>query len=350
MTEMNEKVDEANVPREPWQRLLEEDGDGPPETTDARIRANARRDLAPRGQRWWLPASLAASFVLAVLIVRSEIGTGRLMPIAADAPGGNEAMDARIIERQEGEQAREPGQAPSAASQRAEKQREVAESDEYGYQDSELGSEAAGDGSARRRAGARTKVGERESRGTRGTRDCRTCGRPAEFRGRAATRRRPPRTPPRRRLRQRCKGRQETRRSRRDRYAPAHIRTVDADHVFVVDPAARRGSRGRLESRDTGGDVALPKPEAWYAAIERLRRDGQHRGGGPRARAPEESLPGLARGTRQAAGETLNRAHSARRRFLPSLSSRRWAASSFGYSGSTRSSVSTRIFATAARM
>jgi hypothetical protein len=146
MTEMNEKVDEANVPREPWQRLLEDDGDGPPETTDARIRANARRDLAPRGQRWWLPASLAASFVLAVLIVRSEIGTGGRIPIADAARGGNEAMDARIIDRNEGEQAREPGQAPAAASRRTDKQREEAESDEYGYQDSELGTEAAGTG------------------------------------------------------------------------------------------------------------------------------------------------------------------------------------------------------------
>jgi hypothetical protein len=143
---MNEREDEANVPREPWKRLLEDGADGPPETTDARIRAAARRDLAPRGQRWWLPASLAASFVLAVLIVRSEIGSGGRVPVFTTERGGDEAMDARIIDRNEGEQAREPGPAPAAAPRRADKQREETESDEYGYQDSELGQEAAGTG------------------------------------------------------------------------------------------------------------------------------------------------------------------------------------------------------------
>lgn len=145
MTEMNESNEEANVPREPWKRLLEDGDSGPPETTDARIRAAARRDLAPRGQRWWLPASLAASFVLAVLVVRSELGTGGRAPMPAQR-GGDSAIDARIIDRNEGEQAREPGKSPAAPARQKSNQRETAESDVYGYADSELGQEAAGTG------------------------------------------------------------------------------------------------------------------------------------------------------------------------------------------------------------
>ena len=60
--------------REPWQRLLRDRAGAPSETTDARIRAAARRALAPRAARWWLPASLAASFLLAVLIVQWQYG------------------------------------------------------------------------------------------------------------------------------------------------------------------------------------------------------------------------------------------------------------------------------------
>lgn len=146
MTEMDDRKDEAKVPREPWKRLLEDPADGPPETTDARIRAAARRDLTPRGQRWWIPASLAASLVLAVIVVRSEIGSGGRIPIAMTERGGDAAMDARIIDRNEGEQAREPGESAAAASPQRSKQRETAESDAYGYADSELGQEDAGTG------------------------------------------------------------------------------------------------------------------------------------------------------------------------------------------------------------
>lgn len=146
MTEMDERDDEANVPRKPWKRLLEDPADGPPETTDARIRAAARRDLKPRGQRWWIPFSLAASFVLAVIVVRSEIGSGGRIPIAMTERGGDAAMDARIIDRNEGEQAREPGESAAAPSPHRSKQREKAESDAYGYADSELGREDAGTG------------------------------------------------------------------------------------------------------------------------------------------------------------------------------------------------------------
>jgi hypothetical protein len=88
--------EERPIAREPWQRLLQEDGDGPPDTTDARIRAAARRALRPRVSRWLLPVSLAASVVLAVVIVERQYGdrgAGELMtekdvaaPAVADLP------------------------------------------------------------------------------------------------------------------------------------------------------------------------------------------------------------------------------------------------------------------------
>ncbi len=138
--------EQAPFPREPWQRLLEDPADGPPETTDARIRAAARRDLAPRGRRWWLPASLAASFVLAVMIVQSEFGTIRRAPMTESDATGNAAIDARIIERGAGPEARELGKSPSAAARRAAPAQKQAEADEYGYLDAETGSEEAGVG------------------------------------------------------------------------------------------------------------------------------------------------------------------------------------------------------------
>lgn len=69
--------DDAPIAREPWQRLLRERYDAPPEVTDARIRAAARRALAPRPSRWWLPASLAASVLLAVMLVQWQYGDDR---------------------------------------------------------------------------------------------------------------------------------------------------------------------------------------------------------------------------------------------------------------------------------
>jgi hypothetical protein len=143
---MDEKDDTKPFPREPWQRLLAEDGNGPSETTDARIRAAARRDLAPRGRRWWLPASLAASFVLAVFVVQSQLGTVRV-PIVTDANrGAGGAITARIIDREEAEAARPPGQVPAAAGTRRAKAEDPALTDEYGYQDSEVAADSAGSG------------------------------------------------------------------------------------------------------------------------------------------------------------------------------------------------------------
>ncbi len=140
---MNETDEETGIPRAPWQQLLDGANELPPESTDARIRAAARRDLAPRGRRWWLPASLAATFVLAVLVVRSEFGTGGRARMPTQR-GGESAIDARLIDRHEGEQAREPGRSPAAAAPQPAKQRAKPEPDVYGYADSETGQEDAG--------------------------------------------------------------------------------------------------------------------------------------------------------------------------------------------------------------
>lgn len=229
MTEMNETGDEANVPREPWQRLLENPADGPPETTDARIRAAARRDLAPRGQRWWLPVSLVASFVLAVFVVRSEIGIGGRVPIAATARGGDEAMDARLIDRHEGEQAREPGRSPSAPAPQREKQRDEAESDVYGYADSELGQEAPG-------TGPRVGGPERELQSA------------SEL--------------------------PEERPARIDMPAPAGDRPANVTEAAAPAPAPAAKATGELAASKSSF-VEPPTPDAWYAAIEKLRSDGR---------------------------------------------------------------------------
>lgn len=62
--------DDKPIDRDAWRRVLQH-GDGePPRATDERIRAEARRALAPHTGRWWLPASLAASLLLAVLVVQ----------------------------------------------------------------------------------------------------------------------------------------------------------------------------------------------------------------------------------------------------------------------------------------
>jgi hypothetical protein len=59
--------------RTPWRRLLGSDSGAPTQGVDRRILAEARRALMPRVARWWLPASLAASLLLAVLIVQWQL-------------------------------------------------------------------------------------------------------------------------------------------------------------------------------------------------------------------------------------------------------------------------------------
>ncbi|HEY7753513.1 MAG TPA: hypothetical protein VH856_06825 [Steroidobacteraceae bacterium] len=62
--------DDEPIDREAWRRVLTRGAGVPPRATDERIRAEARRALAPHTGRWWLPASLAASLLLAVVIVQ----------------------------------------------------------------------------------------------------------------------------------------------------------------------------------------------------------------------------------------------------------------------------------------
>lgn len=70
--------DHDNLPdRDAWRRVLQRDAGEPPRATDERIRAEARRALAPHTGRWWLPASLAASLLLAVLVVQWQYEESR---------------------------------------------------------------------------------------------------------------------------------------------------------------------------------------------------------------------------------------------------------------------------------
>jgi hypothetical protein len=141
-----EEKDDNPFDREPWKRLLADPADAPPETTDARIRKAARRDLAPRGRRWWLPASLAASFVLAVFVVQSQFGTLRVPVTRESDSGAGGAVDARIIDREEAKEAREPGRSASARSDRATPAAEPLQEEQFGHEDSELAADSAGTG------------------------------------------------------------------------------------------------------------------------------------------------------------------------------------------------------------
>lgn len=94
-----EPQDDRPIAREPWQRLLREHYEAPPEITDQRIRKAARRALAPRPARWWLPASLAASVLLAVVLVQSQFG-GEPSPAVlheADVVAPAELQDAPLV-------------------------------------------------------------------------------------------------------------------------------------------------------------------------------------------------------------------------------------------------------------
>jgi hypothetical protein len=68
-----ERKEQEPFDREAWRRLLGSDAGAPTKEIDRRILAEARRALAPRIARWWLPVSLAASLLLAVLIVQWQL-------------------------------------------------------------------------------------------------------------------------------------------------------------------------------------------------------------------------------------------------------------------------------------
>jgi hypothetical protein len=93
-TEQDKPVD-----RDSWRRLLDSN-DAPPALTDARIRAAARRALAPRARRWWLPASLAASLLLAVFVVQWQYGEQAPPAVISEsdyaAPAADDAASRQI--------------------------------------------------------------------------------------------------------------------------------------------------------------------------------------------------------------------------------------------------------------
>jgi hypothetical protein len=94
--------------RAPWRRLLGAESGAPSRDVDRRILAESRRTLAPHIARWWLPASLAASLLLAVLLVQRQLAVAPAplsesdvvmppAPAAADA-GGNAAAPSATTE------------------------------------------------------------------------------------------------------------------------------------------------------------------------------------------------------------------------------------------------------------
>ena len=129
-TEDMEPDQDQPIAREPWQRLLRERYDAPPEVTDARIRQAARRALAPRPSRWWLPASLAASVLLAVMLVQWQYADDRApayvneSDVAAPMRAAPVAKDAGAVAADEGTtdalesagRAREARQAPATGA------------------------------------------------------------------------------------------------------------------------------------------------------------------------------------------------------------------------------------------
>src|ERR1700741_834835 len=89
--------DEEPIDRDAWRRRLGDAG-APPAATDFVIRAEARRVLTPRTSRWWLPASLAAAVVLAVLLAQLQVEDERLHPLLDESqihlPGPPAALPA----------------------------------------------------------------------------------------------------------------------------------------------------------------------------------------------------------------------------------------------------------------
>jgi hypothetical protein len=92
--------------REAWRKLLGTGTGAPKKDMDRRVLAESRRALTPRVARWWLPVSLAASVLLAVLIVQWQLSdSGAPVPVtesdvlSAPAPvAADEAAPAAMME------------------------------------------------------------------------------------------------------------------------------------------------------------------------------------------------------------------------------------------------------------
>ncbi|MEX2151405.1 MAG: hypothetical protein WD793_14425 [Steroidobacteraceae bacterium] len=109
------------IDREAWSRLLDGD-DAPPALTDARIRAAAHRAVAPRARRWWLPASLAASLLLAVLVVQWQYGEQDRPVVMSEsdyaAPAAEEAVSRQDAPAPPAPPARAVAPAPEQSAKR----------------------------------------------------------------------------------------------------------------------------------------------------------------------------------------------------------------------------------------
>lgn len=78
-------TDEEPLDRETWRQLLATGAGAPARETDRRILAEARHALVPRMGRWWLPASLAASLLLAVLLVQWQLEESAAPPLVTES-------------------------------------------------------------------------------------------------------------------------------------------------------------------------------------------------------------------------------------------------------------------------
>jgi hypothetical protein len=152
------------------------------------------------------------------------------VPVARESDSGaGGAVDARIIDREEAQEARAPGRAASARPNRATPAAEPLQEEEYGYEDSELAADSAGTGPF---------VGgpERELKAA----------------------------------------------SEMPDDLPAAAAEAPAEPASA--PAARMGAPDVTVTSESAADEALEKsrtaasarsPEAWYAEIEKLRAAGR---------------------------------------------------------------------------
>ena len=96
--------------------------------------------------RWWLPASLAASLLLAVLVVHSEFGTIRRPLVDESDRGEGAAIHGTIVDREKAQEPKAPGQSPKASARVQMDLPRAAETedDEFGAEDSEFAADAGG--------------------------------------------------------------------------------------------------------------------------------------------------------------------------------------------------------------